>query len=73
MITPLEKTPLHELLSKPILFDANIFMVGVENRSANKNPGECISRDFCISLLGIFVLHDSGGVRRKQSLSFQTI
>lgn len=37
MITPLEKTPLHELFNKPVLFDANIFMVGIENRATNKN------------------------------------
>lgn len=37
MITPLRKTALHELLNKPILFDANIFMVGIENRISDKN------------------------------------
>lgn len=29
MITPLKKTALHNLLNKPVLFDANIFMVGI--------------------------------------------
>lgn len=37
MITPLKKTALHELLSKPILFDANIFMVGISERLSDKN------------------------------------
>lgn len=37
MITPLQKTALHDLLNKPILFDANIFMVGIENRGSDKN------------------------------------
>lgn len=37
MITPLKKTALHELLSKPILFDANIFMVGISERMSDKN------------------------------------
>lgn len=32
MITPLKKTALHDLLNKPILFDANIFMVGISDR-----------------------------------------
>lgn len=29
MITPLKKTALHNLLNKPILFDANIFMKSI--------------------------------------------
>ncbi|MBQ3545699.1 MAG: hypothetical protein IJA34_12065 [Lachnospiraceae bacterium] len=37
MITPLKNTALHELLVKPILFDANIFMVGISERISNKN------------------------------------
>lgn len=37
MITPLKKTALHELLNKPVLFDANIFMVGVLARISDKN------------------------------------
>lgn len=37
MITPLAKTALHDLLNKPILFDANIFMVGIENRISDEN------------------------------------
>lgn len=37
MITPLKKTTLRELLHKPILFDANIFMVGIEERLSNVN------------------------------------
>lgn len=37
MITPLEKTTLHDLQNKPVLFDANIFMVGIENRGSDKN------------------------------------
>ena len=32
MVTPLRRTPLYVLLNKPILFDANIFMVGIEDR-----------------------------------------
>lgn len=55
MITPLEKTPLHELLSKPILFDANIFMVGVENRSANKNASfESMKELYILPLIYLF-------------------
>lgn len=37
MITPLKKTSLHDLLNKPILFDANIFMVGISDRISDKN------------------------------------
>ena len=32
MVTPLKRTPLHDLFHKPVLFDANIFMVGIEDR-----------------------------------------
>ena len=37
MITPLKSTALHKLLNEPVLFDANIFMVGIENRVSDKN------------------------------------
>ncbi|MBT9777094.1 hypothetical protein GPL15_11335 [Clostridium sp. MCC353] len=37
MITPLKKNALHNLLNKPILFDANIFMVGISDRTSDKN------------------------------------
>ena len=37
MITPLKKTALHDLLQKPVLFDANIFMVGISDRISDKN------------------------------------
>lgn len=37
MITPLKKTALHDLLNQPILFDANIFMVGISERVSDKN------------------------------------
>lgn len=37
MITPLKKTALHDLLNKPILFDANIFMVGISDRTLDRN------------------------------------
>lgn len=37
MITPLKKTALHDLLNKPILFDANIFMVGIPERVSDPN------------------------------------
>lgn len=37
MITPLKKTALHDLLNKPILFDANIFMVGISERVSDKD------------------------------------
>lgn len=37
MITPLKKTTLHDLLDKPILFDANIFMIGISDRISDKN------------------------------------
>ena len=36
MITPLKKTALHKLLNKPLLFDANIFMVGIEERISDE-------------------------------------
>lgn len=37
MITPLERIALHDLVNKPILFDANIFMVGISERGSDKN------------------------------------
>lgn len=37
MITPLKKTALHDLLNNPVLFDANIFMVGISDRISDKN------------------------------------
>lgn len=37
MISPLMKTALHDLQNRPVLFDANIFMVGIEERMSNKN------------------------------------
>lgn len=37
MITPLKKTALHDLLKKPILFDVNIFMVGISDRFSDEN------------------------------------
>lgn len=37
MITPLKRTALHDLLNKPILFDANIFVVGISERGSDKN------------------------------------
>ena len=37
MITPLKKTALRDLLNKPVLFDANIFMVGISDRVSDKN------------------------------------
>lgn len=37
MFTPLKNTTLHDLLNKPILFDANIFMVGISERTSDKN------------------------------------
>jgi len=37
MITPLKKTALHELFNKPVLFDANIFMVGIADRISDQN------------------------------------
>ena len=36
LITPLKKTPLHDLQNRPILFDANIFMVGISERATDK-------------------------------------
>lgn len=36
MFTPLKKTALHDLLNEPILFDANIFMVGISDRNSDK-------------------------------------
>ena len=37
MMTPLANTTFHDLLNRPILFDANIFMVGIEDRASDKN------------------------------------
>ena len=37
MFTPLKRTALHDLLNKPVLFDANIFMVGISDRTSDKN------------------------------------
>lgn len=37
MITPLKKTALHDLLDQPVLFDANIFMVGISERFSDPN------------------------------------
>lgn len=37
MYTPLMRISLKELCGKPIMFDANIFMVGIENRNSNPN------------------------------------
>ena len=44
MITPLKKTPLHDLQNRPILFDANIFMVGISERATDKKYSfECFT------------------------------
>lgn len=37
MISPLQKISLRLLLQQPVMFDANIFMVGIENRASNPN------------------------------------
>ncbi len=37
MYTPLQNIPLKDLLKKPIMIDANIFMVGIENRHCDSN------------------------------------
>ena len=37
MVTLLKRTALHELHKRPVLFDANIFMVGVADRVSDKN------------------------------------
>lgn len=37
MISPIQRIPLKKLLQQPIMFDANIFMVGIENRTSNVN------------------------------------
>ena len=55
MITPLMKTHLQDLLNKPILFDANIFMVGIENRSSDPNCSfENMKKLYIIPLLESF-------------------
>lgn len=36
MITPLDKTSLHDLYNQPVLFDANIFMVGISERVSDE-------------------------------------
>lgn len=37
MITLLKQIPLKILCSQPVMFDANIFMVGIENRGSDPN------------------------------------
>ena len=37
MISPLQRISLKLLLQQPIMFDANIFMVGIENRGSDPN------------------------------------
>ena len=37
MFTPLSKITLHDLWNQPILFDANIFMMGINERSSDTN------------------------------------
>lgn len=37
MISPLEKISLEALFKQPVMFDANIFMVGIENRPSDPN------------------------------------
>ncbi len=37
MFTPLEKISLKQLCAQPVMFDANIFMVGIENRGSDPN------------------------------------
>jgi len=37
MISPLQRISLKQLLKQPIMFDANIFMVGIENRISDPN------------------------------------
>lgn len=37
MISPLKRVHLKVLLQQPIMFDANIFMVGIENRATESN------------------------------------
>lgn len=55
MKTPLKKTSLHELMNKPIMFDANIFMVGIEERSSNPHCSfENMKRLFIQPLLESF-------------------
>ncbi len=55
MVTPLKKNSLHELLNKPILFDANIFMVGISERISDSNCSfENIKKLFIKPLLESF-------------------
>lgn len=55
MYTVLKDTPLNELLTKPVLFDANIFMVGIEDRISNPNCSfENITNLFILPLLESF-------------------
>lgn len=37
MKSVLQKIPLKLLIKQPVMFDANIFMVGIENRSSDSN------------------------------------
>ncbi len=55
MKTLLNQVHLRELLDKPVLFDANIFMVGIENRTSDKNCSfENMKNTYIIPLLESF-------------------
>lgn len=55
MKTLLNEVHLRELLDKPVMFDANIFMVGIENRVSDKNCSfENMKNTYIIPLLESF-------------------
>lgn len=62
MFTPLKKLSLRELCKKPVMFDANIFMVGIQDRKTNPNCSfENMKQLYLIPLFESFqniVLHE---------------
>lgn len=62
MISPLQRISLKQLLQQPIMFDANIFMVGIENRVSDPNCSfENMKKLYMIPLLESFtqiIIHE---------------
>ncbi|MCD7837171.1 MAG: hypothetical protein LUG83_11145, partial [Lachnospiraceae bacterium] len=62
MKSPLEKISLESLCQQPIMFDANIFMVGIEKRASNENCSfENIKKLFLIPVFDSFtqiIIHE---------------
>lgn len=55
MMTPLKKIPLKKLIQQPMMFDANIFMVGIEDRASDPNCSfENMKQLYMIPMLNSF-------------------